>query len=657
VVITTIQRLYSMLRGEHDFDPELEEESMFDNEEAITGDPRIVTYNPDIPIEFFDFIVVDECHRSIYNLWRQVLEYFDAYIIGMTATPSKQTFGFFNQNLVMEYTRADAVIDGVNVNSRLYVIRTRITQDGSTIEADGETFIPRRDRRTREQRMELLDEDFEYEGEQLDFRAVAPDQIRTVIRTFRHKVLPEMFPDRHNVPKTLIFAKDDSHAEDIVRITREEFAQGNDFCKKITYRVSGVKPEDLIAEFRNSYNPRIVVTVDMIATGTDVKPIEVLLFLRQVRSGGLFEQMQGRGTRVIDSNDLRVVTPDADEKDFFLIVDAVGVMDTPKADTPTLERKPSTSFPKLLKDIAQGDMNDDTFITLAGRLARLDQKLRPIDREDVLEASDGINLNEIAHRLKDAADVDYQIEAARQLFDTDEPTENQIQRAETQLKQDAADLLTPGLRNLLIEIQTRNEIVIDEISRDEVLFAAPATTDEAAQMVQTFQDFIEVNRDEITALQILYNMPYKSQRLEWGHITELAERLKQPPYRLTPDRLWAAYAELEGVQMGKAKRLLTDLIVLVRHALQPDAELIPYPEQVRDRYEDWLASSGRTFTPEQREWLDTIAGHIGVSLTVDVTDFERVFYDRGGVGAAVRAFGDPDTLRQLVDELNRVLVA
>ena len=301
VCITTIQRLYAMLRGEEDFDAEVEEVSMWEDERATTGDPRIVTYNPRIPIEYFDVIVVDECHRSIYNLWRQVLEYFDAFIIGLTATPSKQTFGFFNQNLVMEYTRADAVIDGVNVDSRLYSIRTEITGSGSSIDAG--IYVPKRDKRTREVRMELLDQDFDYDAEQLDRAVVAQDQIRTIIQTFRDRLFTEIFPptdshQRKHVPKTLIFAKDDNHAEEIVRIVREEFAKGNDFCKKITYRSTGMSTDALIAEFRNSYNPRIAVTVDMIATGTDIKPLEILLFMRQVKSPGLFEQMQGRGVRV-----------------------------------------------------------------------------------------------------------------------------------------------------------------------------------------------------------------------------------------------------------------------------------------------------------------------------------------------------------------------
>jgi type I restriction enzyme R subunit len=381
VCITTIQRLYSMLSGEAEFDAELEEGSLFEIGDRLGNVPKDVRYNPAIPIEYFDFIVTDECHRSIYHLWRQVLEYFDAFIIGLTATPSKQTFGFFNQNLVMEYSRPHAVADGVNVDGQVYRIRTAITERGSTVEAG--YYVDKRDRQTRKVRWESLDEDLTYDAQQLDRTVVAEDQIRTIIRTYRDKLFTDLFPGRSEVPKTLIFAKDDSHAEDIVRIVREEFGKGNEFCQKITYRTTGVKPEELIASFRNSYHPRIAVTVDMIATGTDIKPLEVLLFMRPVKSRVLFEQMLGRGTRVINPTDLIAVTPDAVNKTHFVIVDAIGVVEQEKVETQTLERKRSIGFAQLLEAVALGAHDDDTLSSLAGRLARLERTMTDQDRYTV----------------------------------------------------------------------------------------------------------------------------------------------------------------------------------------------------------------------------------------------------------------------------------
>ena len=332
-----------------------------------------MVYNPAIPPETFDIIVADECHRSIYNLWRQVLEYFDAFLVGLTATPNKQTFGFFNQNLVMEYPHEQAVADGVNVNYDVYRIRTRITQQGSVVEAGH--FVDHRERETRKVRWERLDEDLTYNPNQLDRDVVAVDQIRTVVQTFRDKVLTEIFPGRTWVPKTLIFAKDDSHAEDIVRIVREEFGKGNDFCQKITYRTTGARPEDLIAAFRTSPMPRIAVTVDMIATGTDIKPLEIVLFMRTVRSRSYFEQMKGRGVRIINKDDLLAVTPDAVTKDNFVIVDAVGVCEEDKTDSRPLEKKPTVSLEKLLQAVALGNTESEVISSIAGRFARLEKKL------------------------------------------------------------------------------------------------------------------------------------------------------------------------------------------------------------------------------------------------------------------------------------------
>ena len=388
VCISTIQRVYSILKGE-ELDPEREEFSGFDTA-ALQREPVPVEYNPDVPIETFDVIITDECHRSIYNLWRQVLEYFDGFLIGLTATPSKQTFGFFQQNLVMEYNHEQAVADGVNVGFDTYRIRTQITDHGATVAAG--YYVDRRDRLTRRVRWEQLEEDLTYAPNQLDRDVVAEDQIRTVIQTFRDRLFTEIFPSRRDVPKTIIFAKDDSHADDIVRIVRQVFDKGNEFCQKITYKTTGAKPEDLLTSFRNSYNPRIVVTVDMIATGTDIKPVEGVFFMRNVRSRNFFEQMKGRGVRTISTTDFNAVTPDAHNKDRFVIVDAVGVTETELSDSFTLDRKPTVPFDKLLDLVGMGDRDPEVLSSLASRLARLDRHLTPRDREAIEDASHGVPL-------------------------------------------------------------------------------------------------------------------------------------------------------------------------------------------------------------------------------------------------------------------------
>ena len=394
VVISTIQRLYSILKGEPDLPEEVDEESVYDLQPSK---PVEVAYNPAVPIETFDVIIVDECHRSIYGLWRQVLEYFDAFIIGLTATPGKQTLGFFDQNLVMEYNHERAVADNVNVDFDVYRIATEITAHGSKIDAGLVTTF--RDRQTREKRLEHWNDDITYDAKQLDRKVVAKDQIRTIVRAFRDS-LPQLFPGRTHVPKTLIFAKDDSHADDIVQIVREEFGKGNEFAAKITYKAGsqGQKPEQLLQDFRNSYNPRIAVTVDMIATGTDVKPIECVFFMRMVRSRQFFEQMKGRGVRVINPTDLQGVTPDAVVKDRFVIVDAVGVTEADLHDTTPMDRNPNIGFDRLLHNLALGSRDRNLVSSVASRLARLNLRLSKQDREE-LEAVASVSLKELADTI------------------------------------------------------------------------------------------------------------------------------------------------------------------------------------------------------------------------------------------------------------------
>ena len=655
VCITTIQRLYSMLKGK-EFDTEQDEISLAD---LTTGQIKEVTYNPNIPIETFDFIITDECHRSIYKQWRQVLEYFDAFIIGLTATPSKQTFGFFNQNLVMEYNHERAVADRVNVGYEVYRIRTRITEKGSKVEAG--YHIDKRDRHTRKIRWEQLDEDLEYDEKALDRAVVAVDQIRTVIRTFKEKLFTEIFPGRTEIPKTLVFSKDDSHAEDIVQIIREEFGKGNKFCKKITYRTTGDKPENLIASFRNSYNPRIAVTVDMISTGTDIRPLECLLFMRDVKSRVYYEQMKGRGTRVISSTDLKAVTPDEEHKTHFIIVDAVGVTESDKTDSRPLERKKSVPFDKLVQSIAIGQRDEDTLITMAGRLAKLNVRLEEEQHNELKEAAHGKVLREIINELLDSVDPDKQVEKAREMFDVETLSDNQIEKAIEKLTTEACLVFDdPDFRKTLIEIRKQQYQIIDIVSQDAII-TAKFDPGQAEKVVQSFKEFMEDNKDEILALQIIYNQPYDKRHLTYEMIKKLANVMKKPPYNLSTEFVWRAFEQLEKDKVKKRRPefLLADIISLVRFGLNKENILTPYQDTVELRFADWLVNqekAGNTYTDEQLEWITMIKDHITTSLEITVDDFDNVpFYERGGVMRAYDVFGDK--FDNILDELNEVLAA
>jgi type I restriction enzyme R subunit len=662
VCICTIQRMYSMLKG-RDLPEDLEEVSVdallpsppgAGGEGALFATPEPIEYNPAIPIESFDIIVTDECHRSIYNLWAQVLEYFDAYLIGLTATPSKQTFGFFNQNLVMEYNHEMAVADGVNVNYDVYRIRTAITEAGSKVEAGYSVQIQERD--TRKKRWEQLDDDFAYDPNQLDRDVVAPDQIRKIIQTYRDKLFTDIFPGREWVPKTLIFAKDDAHAENIVEIVREEFGKGNDFAQKITYRTTGAKPKDLINEFRTSPMPRIAVTVDMIATGTDIKAVEVVMFMRAVKSRAFFEQMKGRGVRVISPDDLQSVTPDARAKDHFVIVDAVGVCEQDKTDSRPMEQKPTVSFEKLMQAVAFGNTEDDVLTSLAGRLARMEHRISAEDDAKIRVASGGLGLKDLAHQLVESLSPDLDTSPL------DKGGAGGISPSQQARIAAAKPLADPALRQLILEIKARNDIVIDIISADEVLEAtfSQDALDRAKGMVQSFEQFIAEHKDEITALQVLYGKPYKH-RLTFEAVKELAETIEKPPYLWNESQLWNAYAALEKskVKGASGRRILTDLVSLVRFAIHQDNELIPFPERVNANFKAWLASqesSGNKFTEEQRRWLEMIRDHIAANLGIEPDDFEYApFSQHGGLGKVHQLFGDK--LNAIIEELNETLAA
>lgn len=673
VVITTIQRLYSILKGEEEFDESGEDASMFEAAaEKLIKDPLPVVYNERIPPEFFDFIIVDECHRSIYNIWRQVLEYYDAFLIGLTATPSAQTIGFFNGNLVMEYTHEQAVLDGVNVGYDVYRIETKVTKDGAVLAKQPDYLVPRRDRTTRKKRYAALDDDVPYTGTQLDRDVVNESQIRLVIRTFKEK-LPEIFPGRSECPKTLVFAKTDLHADDVTRIIREEFGKGNEFCQKITSKSTGKKPEELLNEFRNSYFPRIAVTVDMIATGTDVKPLECLLFMRNINSAAYFEQMKGRGCRIISADALQAVTPDAPGgvKTHFVIVDAVGVTESEKTLSKPLDRQPSVSLEKLLNTVAAGGVSADIVSTLAARLTRLDRELDDDRKAEISQITDGKSPAALAAELLTSIDNDVNSAKAAevgQLPPGQEPTEQQIEPVERAAMSAALKpFLNPKLRNTILRVKAAAEQVFDEINRDSLLRAGfdAAALEKARSVITSFKQFIEENKDEIEALRILYSRPYRA-GLRYGQVKDLALKLGVPPFYVdakkpeTVGRLWQAFeaAEPEKVK-GKGGKQLVDLIALVKHALDGETPLVPVEDVVEQRYAAWLAEKakgGTTFTPPQRKWLDAIKDHIAASLAIDAEALEDVpFKQMGGLGAAYEVFGE--SLPTLLSEMNERLVA
>lgn len=659
VVITTIQRLYAMLRGE-ELAEDAEETSGFETWGGEEGDIRPVPYNPKLPIEHFDFIVTDECHRSIYGVWRQVLEYFDAYLLGLTATPSKHTLGFFNSNLVAEYPYEQSVVDGVNVGYEVFRIKTKVTEEGG--EVDAGFHVPVRDRRTRAIRYRQLDEKLEYTNQELDRSVIVPNQIRKVLQCYRDTMFTELFPGRTGnwVPKTLIFAKDDNHAEEIVTLAREVFNEGNEFAKKITYQAKE-RPKELIKAFRVDPFPRIAVTVDMIATGTDIKPVECVIFMRDVKSEGYYEQMKGRGVRTIPDATLREVTPDAKTKTRFVLIDAVGVTETQKAASQPLERKRSVSFEKLIEQIAQGRRDDDAVSSLAARLAALDHQIDPEDQSRITQAADGRTLRQLAHGLLNSISPDI-VQAEVINRHGDHASDEQAAKVAEDLKDEAcAPLDDANLRKTLIAIKKKTDIVIDEYTTDE-LVSATYDMKQAQARVTSFREFIEANKNELLALQILYSQPYPKQQLTYASIKELAQKLTDPPHHLTTADVWQAYKRLHTtlVRGAPSDKVLTDIISLVRFATEQTDVLEPYDAGVRQRFNLWVGrqkKAGREFSAEQMNWLEGIRDYLAANVEIAPADLmkDQPFTDWGGIVAARGVFGEE--LQPMLDELGEVLAA
>ena len=590
-----------------------------------------------------------------------MLEYFDSFIIGLTATPDKRTFAFFQQNVVSEYTREQAIVDGVNVGEDVFIIETEVGRNGAHLMKQ---LIEYRNRLSRAKRWKQLDEDLEYTAKDLDKDIVNPSQIRAVIKCFRESLGTILFPYRQEVPKTLIFAKTDSHADDIIQIVREEFGMGNEFCQKITYGADD--PESALSSFRNDYNPRIAVTVDMIATGTDVKPIECLVFMRDVRSKNYFEQMKGRGTRTLSKDELQKVTPSATEnKDHFVIVDAVGVTKSKKTETRTLERKPTVSMKELMMNVALGARDEDTLTSLANRIIRLNSQMTPTEKKE-FEKEIGIAVGKIAENLLNAFDEDVIAEKAGYVLTNDgtEPSEEdakKLSEAQQELIKIAIEPFNkPEVRNYIENVRRSHEQIIDNVNVDSVVFAGFDKDQEANadRIIHTFQEFIEENKDEILALRIIYDQKYKNRPMAIDKMKALYEKLKSKG--ITVDRLWDCYAIKKPEQVKRGKMVqITDLISIIRFEMGYEDKLSPFADKVNYNFMRWTLKKNAGdihFTEEQMEWLRMIKEHIVTSLSIIPDDLDLSPFDRkGGLGKFYDVFGDE--YEAILEEMNEELVA
>ena len=647
VTISTIQRLFSMLTGDaevNDFD---EESDFSDNEPSEVEMPDEVALSHD----YFDLIIVDECHRSIYSSWRKVLEYFDtARIIGLTATPIQQTLAFFNMNIVANYTLEKSITDGVNVGPHIYRINTKATQGGGTIhKGDKATNHYRYNDKEEEWKAA---EDIHYEAKSLNKDVVNPMQIRAILEEFKSIIYTKLYPDRepdmNYIPKTLIFAQDDDHAERIVNIAKEVFERPEDdntFVQKITYNVDN--PRKRIKSFRTSRDFRIAVTVTLVATGTDVKPLEIVMFMRDVESSILFTQMTGRGVRKIDDNALKNVTPNADSKDLFYIVDCVGVTEhvhTIPTPTTGTNHEPIPSLEQLLERITLGNVSDEYLYDLACRLSRINNnKVSEAQRKAFAEKA-GMTMYDIATDI------------FNKLNSQELPEYNSVNDSNIERKRLVAPLANhPDARERLLII-ARGHITILNPGEDKVI-QSEFSYKEAEYTAKAFEQYIEEHKDEIEALRIIYNN--QGEPLRYDMLKDLENKLITANHRFATASLWKTYSLIypDKVTLPKEKdklQALTNIIQLVRFALQRLQKLVPFTQFSLQRFELWCGQRNNEKTQKQHDVLLKVIDYIAANGFCNID--ELYDFEANSAALIINAFTTEEKADEALESLARFII-
>ena len=644
VVISTIQRLFSLLKGDDITDD--------DADDAYT--PTAEVELPEHPVlghDFFDIIIIDECHRSIYGNWRKVLEYFDqALMIGLTATPIPETRAFFDDNIVINYTLEQSITDGVNVEGRTYRIKTEVTENGGAIRKGDKTR--HETRYTGEVETITQREGRNYTPQELNRSIVNPSQIKLILETYRDNVYTEMFCDPPReanldyLPKTLIFALNEQHANNIVRIAREVFGHpdpDDPYVQKITYSCNDT--DGLIRSFRIDPKFRIAVTCTLVATGTDVKPLEVLIFMRDVESEPLFIQMKGRGVRTIGDSQLRLVTPNARSKDFFMLVDAVGVTEHAMTiPTPTLEpgSKPLT-LARLMELLCHGNLDDEKLRDFAGRLSRIFNKANDDQRQQFIKLA-GIGMKELASRIYNTLSN----ETLPPYIDINEPN---IERKELV----APITHHPEAREFLLILLAG--FVDTLMPGEDTLIYSGFSSEEAQHNTSAFEQFCQKNRDSIEALRIIWNN--QGEPLTYALLKDLENALKMANNHFTSSRLWNDYALVSPNSVHKPttsdeREALTNIIQLVRFAYHQITEMECLSVHAQQYFNLWCGQRNNEKTEKQREVMRQVASYIALNGAIDFDDLKAT--DRDQARKVSIAFGGLVQANEALQSLSRFIL-
>ena len=642
VVISPIQRLFSLLKGDEITDNDEDDEEIEDKEIMLPENPNLLS-------DFFDMIIIDECHRSIYGNWQKVLNYFSkAKLIGLTATPIPETKAFFNGNIIVNYTLEKSIVDGVNVDCRVYRIKTQATENGGAI-LEGDK-VKRETCYTGQVQTINNQETKNYTREELNRSIINPAQIKLILETYRDAVYTELFtdpqrePNMDYLPKTLIFALNENHATNIVQIAKEVFGHNdNCFVQKITY--SAGDSNELIRQFRNDKDFRIAVTCTLVATGTDIKPLEVVMFMRDVASEPLYIQMKGRGVRTIGDEQLRNVTPNAYSKDCFFLVDAVGVTEHEKSITSPSDSATTKliSLKELLEKITHGNVSDDYLRLLASRLSRISHKCEEKDREKFISLAH-ISMMDIASNIFDALEQG----SLPEYVNVNES--NTIRKA---LVHNIAN--EPDAREFLLILNAG--FIETLMPGEDMLISKGFSQEEAQATTSAFEAYCEEHKDEIEALRIIYNN--QGEPLTYAILKDLENKLKFANSKFNTSLLWNSYAIINPPMVKHSstkeeKEALTNIIQLVRYAFHQIGRLESLYPSANQRFNLWCGQNQRPLTEEQIGVMQQVFSYIASNGYCTITEIKD--NDKTQAAQLIRAFGGKNIANEALSSLSQFII-
>ncbi len=690
VEICTIQRLFSYLSGKKINDNNSDKEDQEQDEKlekGETGNKVILPDNPKLPKDFFDLIIVDECHRSIYSDWGAVLDYFEnANIIGLTATPTETTVNYFGGAPVYTFTYNDSVKENINCYPKIYRIKTDVTVNGGTIKA-GEKFDEANKKTGEKTKRHYFADDKEYKSNQLDVDVVNPTQIELILATYRDTLYSTTFPEREKsylyIPKTLIFAKNEGHAKDIVEIAKIVFKEKvkeelppnenideymDKYVQRITY--SCENSEGLINEFRTSKKFRIAVTVTLVATGTDVRPLETVFFMRDVRSEVLYEQMKGRGCRKIKIDELMKVTPNAKGKDYFYMIDAIGVSEhektMPKGSSGGGGGGSGFSLKELIDHLSSGDISDDILEAFAIKLSRIAKKMDAEMKDDLL-TDYNFDIEAVSDKIYSAVNNE-SLPEFKNSADANTERKDLVKAITT----------SPALIKRLIDIAPGYEIRLKP-GEDHVIYQGHAL-EEAKKATDEFEDFLNHKMDIIRAIKMIRDG--NTSMLSNNDLSDLIKKLSHENAYFKPELLWNYYQWLRNGEspedLTKAKKertvipleekndvddiakikAVTNIIQLVRFALKKSEKLQSFCVGYNQRFNLWLGheqQNNYNFTKEQKEFLRIVAQRICLNGAIDI-DWLREENEVDIVRELKNIYGDFDSAGNELEALNKFIL-